>query len=338
MQNLSALPKFCFVTTLAGLYSGPQLVFDGAQPGHLELLIRATHDDAVLRTAAAAAFTVAGNVDCHTSLPVDDVVLPRVDRKAETADFLSDGLPQPGALLADTTREDERIDGAAEGDVVGADVAADAVDEEVEGEAVRGLVAGGDLAKVGGTCEGFPAGLLVEDLLRLGDVEVGCRGRGELAGVAGVVEYETVWRDILAEVPLHNRGSKIAEGGNIGNKPRINAAATSRARKSCQGSQSHTRIPAFTVLDGACARAASEVQRDDVEAADLFAQFLGDGAGDEGVANAVESVLAQVIILGHSLVDGICGNVLRDGRVELRVKAGHVNGVGQLFDAGINYR
>lgn len=102
-----------------------------------------------------------------------------VDIKTEACALRDDGFAQPVALLADAAREDEGVDVALEGDVVGAYEAADAVDEEVEGEFVLLVVllvlvrgGGGDGAEIGGSGQGFPPGLFVQDGLCHGDVKV----------------------------------------------------------------------------------------------------------------------------------------------------------------------
>jgi hypothetical protein len=75
------------------------------------------------------------------------------------------------------------------------------------------------------------------------------------------------------------------------------------------------------------------VQRDDVEVVGLLAQELGRRARDEGVADAVEAVLAQAVGARDLLVDGVCADVLGDGGVELAVEAAHVARLGEVLDA-----
>lgn len=80
-----------------------------------------------------------------------------------------------------------------ESDVVAAEEAADAVDEEVEGQfhGRVGSVLFGDLAEVRGPGQGFPAGFFVEDFFGARDVQCPRGSRGELADIRGVVEDET---------------------------------------------------------------------------------------------------------------------------------------------------
>lgn len=73
------------------------------------------------------------------------------------------------------------------------------------------------------------------------------------------------------------------------------------------------------------------MQSDDVELVLGLVQGLGDGTGDEGVGQAVETVLAQLVVLGDFLVDRIGADVLGDGAVEGRVEEGNVGRGGQVF-------
>ncbi|KAL2255420.1 hypothetical protein VTK26DRAFT_3417 [Humicola hyalothermophila] len=176
----------------------------GTRPRHLKLLVRPAHQDPRRHPGPADV------PDDPFAAVVANVGIGRfVEREPQAGDLPGDGAAQPRALLADAAGEDERVGPPAERDEVGADEAADAVDEEVEREAlgfgvlaaplvgvglVVGLVilggGGGDEAKVGGPCQGPPAGLFVEDLLGSRDVErLGGAGR-ELPGVACVVEHE----------------------------------------------------------------------------------------------------------------------------------------------------
>jgi hypothetical protein len=66
------------------------------------------------------------------------------------------------------------------------------------------------------------------------------------------------------------------------------------------------------------------VQRDEVDLVRLLTKELGRRAGDEGVADAVEAVLAQPVVSGDVLVDGVGADVLGDGGMELAVEAGDV--------------
>lgn len=104
---------------------------------------------------------------------VGRLISPIINLEAQTCALLDDGFAKAVTLLTDAAREDERVDSAPEDDVVGVYEAADAVDEEVEGEFVLSVVVvGGDGSKVGGSCQGFPPGLLVENGLCHGDVEI----------------------------------------------------------------------------------------------------------------------------------------------------------------------
>ena len=89
--------------------------------------------------------------------------------KPQTVAVLDNCLSQQGTLLTDTTCKHEPINLAASFDVVAPDVSEDAVYEYVEGELVsmRGWVFNCDLGEVGCACEGFPAGLLVENVFGL---------------------------------------------------------------------------------------------------------------------------------------------------------------------------
>jgi hypothetical protein len=77
-----------------------------------------------------------------------------VEGEAKTIDPLDYCVPEAAALLADAASEDEGIDPALEGDVVASDKASNAVYEEVEGEGMLGLAAGGNGSEVGGAGEG----------------------------------------------------------------------------------------------------------------------------------------------------------------------------------------
>lgn len=78
------------------------------------------------------------------------------------------------------------------------------------------------------------------------------------------------------------------------------------------------------------------MQGDDVELARRLAEELGDRVGDELVADAVEAVLAELVLARHVRVNGVGADVLGQRGVELRVKAGHVDGLGQLLDARLD--
>lgn len=234
----------------------------------------------------------------------------RVDGEAEAGDLARDGGAQLVAALADAAGEDEGVDAAAEGHVVGADVAADAVGEQIKRQPALGpgVDGGGDLAEVGGARERLPAPLLVEDLLGDRDVQLlGGRG-GQLADVARVVEHEA----------------------------RVHAAAARGAREPRQGGQAHAGVPAAAAPDGARASAAAEVQGDDVEVRGVLAEEAGDGADDEGITDAVEAVLPELVVAGDLGVDGVGADVRGDGGVELGVEVGDVEGAGQLVHAGLD--
>ena len=78
------------------------------------------------------------------------------------------------------------------------------------------------------------------------------------------------------------------------------------------------------------------MQGNDVEGPRIPLQELRDGSRDEGVAYAVESILAQAVLARDVLVDGVRGDVRRDGGVELGVEAGDVDSAGQLLETGID--
>jgi hypothetical protein len=78
------------------------------------------------------------------------------------------------------------------------------------------------------------------------------------------------------------------------------------------------------------------VQRDEVDVVAGLAEELGGGARDEGVADAVEAVLAQAVALCDVRVDGVGADVRGEGRVELAVEAGDVVGGGEVAKAGLD--
>lgn len=199
---------------------------------------------------------------------------------------------------------------------------------------MAGLVGGGDDAKVGSAGEGLPAGALVEDLLGLGDVKMLGGLGGEPSDVTGVVEDETGGKgDGVSQV---SSLGGLDVGGESSNLPGIDTSTASSSRETSQRRQAHARIPALAIADGAGAGATAEMEGDDVEVVAVLLQKVTDGAGDEGVADAVEAVLAQAVALGDFWVDGIGVDVRGDGGVELRVEAGDVDGIGQLLDAGVD--
>jgi len=59
---------------------------------------------------------------------------------------------------------------------------------------------------------------------------------------------------------------------------------------------------------------------------------VGHGARDEGVREAVEAVLAQVVVRGDLLVDGVRVVRRRDGQVEAGVEAGDL---GRRWEIGL---
>ena len=117
------------------------------------------------------------------------LVLRFVEIEAEEGDGINDSFAEHVALLADAAGEDDGVDLAAAFDVVAADVAEDAVGEDVKGQ--FGVVAGvgfGDLGEIRGAGQRFPAGLLVEDVFGLGDVQLFGGAARHAGGRAGVVE------------------------------------------------------------------------------------------------------------------------------------------------------
>lgn len=121
-----------------------------------------------------------------------------------------------------------------------------------------------------------------------------------------------------------------------GDLPWIDAARTRRAREAGKWREAHARISALAVLDSAGARAAAEVQSDDVEAALVLLEEVGRRPRDECVAYPVKPILPQLVLPGNVLVDGVRGNVCRDGLVELRVEASNVVRGWELLDARID--
>lgn len=142
----------------------PQLLFNRTRPRHLKLLIR-----------LADQHSMPGALPSHTlhHMLHRPAIATLINLEPQTGQLVHDGGAQLGALLADASGEDQRVDAAAQGHIVGADEAGDAVDEDVERQSVRGRVGRGDGAEVGGTRERLPPALLVEDLFGLGDVELG---------------------------------------------------------------------------------------------------------------------------------------------------------------------
>ena len=117
--------------------------------------------------------------------------------------------------------------------------------------------------------------------------------------------------------------------------PWIYAPATCRAGETSKRREAHARIPAAAILDSASAGTAAEVQRDDVELRGIFLEEARDRPCDKGVADAVEAVLAKMILARNFLIDGVRRDVRRDGSVKLRIEAGDVAGAGHLFHAGL---
>ena len=65
----------------------------------------------------------------------------------------------------------------------------------------------------------------------------------------------------------------------------------------------------------------------------LLAQELRDAPRDERIADAMEAILPQLILLRDVLVDGVGADVLRNRLVELAVEHSYVSRLGQLLDA-----
>ena len=79
------------------------------------------------------------------------------------------------------------------------------------------------------------------------------------------------------------------------------------------------------------------MERNDIGVFDPLAQEIGRGARDEGIADAVEPVLAQVVAARNVLVDGVRADVLGDGVVELRIETGNVERrLGQVAHAAVD--
>lgn len=68
----------------------------------------------------------------------------------------------------------------------------------------------------------------------------------------------------------------------------------------------------MAVANGAGTCSASQMQSNDVDIFGIFAEKFRHGSRDEGVANAVEAVFSQMVLLGDFLVDGIGPNVFRN--------------------------
>jgi hypothetical protein len=78
------------------------------------------------------------------------------------------------------------------------------------------------------------------------------------------------------------------------------------------------------------------VEGNQVQLVRSLSQKLGRSPSDEGVADAVEPVLAQLAAVGNSRVDRVSADVRGDGRVELTVEAGNVAGAGKVTYAGLD--
>lgn len=126
------------------------------------------------------------------------------------------------------------------------------------------------------------------------------------------------------------------EGGSWGREsgPGIDTAAPCGAGKAGEGGEAHARVPALAVFDRARAGAGAEVQGDKIDFVAGLGEEVGGGPGDEGVADAVETVLAQAVALCDFGVDGVGADVIGEGRVELAVEAGDVVGSGEVVEAG----
>lgn len=75
------------------------------------------------------------------------------------------------------------------------------------------------------------------------------------------------------------------------------------------------------------------MQRNQADLVGLLAQELGRCAGDEGIADAVETILAQTVAARDVLVNGVGADVLGDSGVELAIEAGDVACPGEVLDA-----
>ncbi len=122
--------------------------------------------------------------------------------------------------------------------------------------------------------------------------------------------------------------------GKVEDQARIHVTASGRTGEAREGRQAHSRVDRSAILDRAGAGAAAEVQRDYIGVALRLLQEGGDGAGDEGVADAVEAVFAQLVRLGDVRVDGVGADCRGEGGVEGGVEVGDVFCGGEGFDAG----
>lgn len=138
------------------MYLFPQVLLLSTQSSHLKLLISLADENAMFGTLSTKILDDAGDGFGVAGL---------VESEAETGETIDDGGAELGAALANAASEDEGVDAATKCDVIRANEAADAVNEYVECKAAGGIVGSGDNAEVGGARHGFPATLLVEDLL-----------------------------------------------------------------------------------------------------------------------------------------------------------------------------
>jgi hypothetical protein len=78
------------------------------------------------------------------------------------------------------------------------------------------------------------------------------------------------------------------------------------------------------------------VKSDYVDVGGIFLEEVCDCPGDECIAEAVKAIFAQPILLGRVWIDRIRGNMRRDSRMELRIKASNVDSPRKLLHAGLN--
>lgn len=99
------------------------------------------------------------------------IVLSFVDSESQTLALLYNSLPQKRALLANSTSEDQRIHPALEFNEIVANEAADAVDDDVQGQFVLfgRRILDGDFGEICCAGQDLPARLFVKDFFGLGE-------------------------------------------------------------------------------------------------------------------------------------------------------------------------
>jgi hypothetical protein len=200
------------------------------------LLVRPTNQQAVASSARCA------EIYYDILRRINRTIPPLIDWRISQAPHLfANKCAQLLAALADATGEYERVDRAAELEVVRPHVVKHPIRKKVERKARIGVVASAlrDGRKVRRACEGLPPCLRVEDVLRLRDVQV--------HGVGLVVRHATR----LVGVVENERG--------------VDGAGARRAGEAVERGEAHGGVEGLAVLDAAGGRTGSEVEHYEVE-------------------------------------------------------------------------